>query len=257
MVTADDSYSCGVVYIASGKSYYAEAAASAKSLRKISPGIPISIITDQSEKSDCFDTQLSLKNPQYNFFDKINALKQSPYHRTLFLDTDTIILKDLGDCFKLLDRFELAVAHEPARFLYPLGDVPDAFPELNTGVVLYKKSEKFERFINSWLKLYEEENERKRKAGIPLWHDQLSFTKAIWKSNLSIFIFPPEWNYRAPFPQFVCGPITIFHGRLKNQQSDVSFVNTKQDGRLLNPNPQRLFEIIRNTWNLFRILKRK
>ena len=28
--------------------------------------------------------------------------------------------------------------------------IPDEFPELNTGVILYKKSEKMDKFLNTW-----------------------------------------------------------------------------------------------------------
>ena len=246
----------GVLYIATGETYVREAELSAQSVKKLHPCLHICLISNLEVSSSVFDITKKLELPEFGFIDKIEGLKQSPFERTLFLDSDTVALASLEGVFCLLDRFDIAVAHEPARFLYPIGGVPDEFPELNTGVLLYTLTPQFEVFVDDWLLRYRDENARKLAAGVPLWHDQISFTKALWASELKIWVLPPEWNYRAPFPQFLCGAVRVFHGRLKGAENNLTFINQETGGRVMVPNPGRLFSILRNTVRLFTILKR-
>jgi len=53
--------------------------------------------------------------------DKILPLLDSPFNRTVFLDTDTQVCSEFFELFDLLDRFDLAVAHAPWRI--PATDV--------------------------------------------------------------------------------------------------------------------------------------
>jgi hypothetical protein len=252
----EDDASCGVLYIATGQSYVDEAAVSAMSVKKLHPDLPVCLITDCVSAADCFDIVLPLPDPALSFIDKIAALKRSPFSRTLFLDSDTVALAPLMGAFSLLDRFPMAVAHEPARFLYSIGGVPDDFPELNTGVILYALSPDLNKLVDDWLQRYEQEIREKHAKGANPWHDQISFTQAVWASGISFYTLPPEWNFRAPFPQFVCGRVRIFHGRLKHQHQDLSFVNHETVGRLMNPNPSRFLSMIYSSFRLFFILKR-
>jgi hypothetical protein len=246
----------GILYVASGDKYLREAEVSARSVKRAMPHLSIALVSDLQSREPGFDHQFPIRQVAHSFIDKIAALKQSPFQRTLFLDSDTNVLQPLGDIFTILDRFDIAAALEPARYLYQLSGVPDSFPELNTGVILYRKSEAVFATIDRWLEFYQEENERKRRAGEPTWHDQLSFTRAIWQSALRLFILPPEWNYRAPFPQYVSGPVKIFHGRLKDRHSDVHFVNRDTTPRIFCPNPRRYPSMLANTLRLFRLLYR-
>jgi hypothetical protein len=248
---------CGVLYVASGASYVKEAIASATSVKKLHPSLRICLISDQSVNVKSVDLYLKMDAPEHGFIDKIAALKQTPFTRTLFLDSDTVALSSLDGVFALLDRFDIAVAHEPARFLYPIGGVPDEFPELNTGVLLYTRSAQMDAFVDDWLDRYRDENSKKLAVGLPLWHDQISFTKALWASDLKVWILPPEWNYRAPFPQFLCGAVRIFHGRLKNSNSDLTFVNKDCNGRIMNPNPRRIWSMLCNTFRIFQTIRRQ
>ena len=130
--------------------------------------------------------------------------------------------------FDLLDRFDIAAAAEPARYLYPIAEVPNAFPELNSGVILYKKRKIVLDVIKRWDRLYSDEIAHKTSLGVRPWHDQLSFTRAVYDSNLSFFLLPPEFNARVLMPQAVSGPIRIAHCRLKRPdryEADLSSLN--------------------------------
>jgi hypothetical protein len=249
----------GIIYVASGTKYLAEAEHSVRSVKRVSPNIPVAIISDCVPSCNQFDMYFDLPSPEYSFIDKITALTRSPFKRTLFLDTDTFAIEPIDDMFDLLNRFDIAAAAEPARYLYTISGVPTAFPELNSGVILYKKQETVLEMIHEWDKIYREEIEAKISAGARPWHDQLAFTKAVYNSSLSFFLLPPEFNARVLMPQAVSGPIRIVHCRLKRPnlyETDLSKLNASVSPRNINPNPRRIPEIVWRTLSLFLILKR-
>ena len=246
----------GVFYIATGERFVREAEASATSLRKQMPGLPVALASDCETNSSIFDIQIPVSDPHHNWVDKVKILRLSPFQRTLFLDTDTTVLAPFGDLFVLLDRFEVGVAFEPGRYLGPLEGVPDYFPEFNTGVLLFNASPAVFAMFDRWLELYEAELRAQRAAKQPLHHDQPSFTQALYESRISFFVLPPEWNFRAIFPQFAGGLVRIFHGRLKRTSSDLRFVNKSIFPRVLSPNPRRLPGILSDTIRLFCTLYR-
>ena len=46
---------------------------------------------------------------------KIDCMPLSRFDRTLYLDSDTLALATFGDLFDLLERFDLALAHDMRR----------------------------------------------------------------------------------------------------------------------------------------------
>ena len=85
------------------------------------------------------------------FLAKLYAITQSPYAETLFLDTDTEIKKPISSLFNILKKFDIAIA--PGPMTQPpvdnedlLNELPNEFPELNTGVILYRNN-KDKRFM--------------------------------------------------------------------------------------------------------------
>lgn len=250
---------CGIVYIATGRKYLAEAEYSARSVRRVSPRVPIAIFSDGSPPSSLFDIRLTLAQPEYSFVDKINALTRTPFDKTLFLDTDTFAMEPVEEMFELLERFDIAAAAEPARYLYQIAGVPVAFPELNSGVLLYKKNNDVFEVIRQWDKMYRDEIASKISVGILPWHDQLSFTRALYGSKLSFFLLPPEFNARVLMPQAISGPIRIAHCRLKRPdryEVDLGKLNKAIHPRNINPNPSRIPGLLRDTLSLFLMLQR-
>ena len=123
--------SCGVLYIATGASYLEEARRSAQSVKKHSPTLSIGVVTDQSIQPDAdFDMVLDvsantvLEEHQERYLTqdtvpysrKILPLFQSPFQKTIFLDSDTFVAAPLDELFTLLDHFDLLVT--PAIFYH-------------------------------------------------------------------------------------------------------------------------------------------
>jgi hypothetical protein len=250
---------CGIIYVATGAKYLAEAEHSVRSVKRVSPKIPVAIVSDCAPSRNLFDLYFDLPNPKFSFIDKIIALTRSPFDKTLFLDTDTFAIEPLDEMFDLLNRFDMAAAAEPARYLYPIAEVPTAFPELNSGVILYRKKDAVLKVIQRWNQIYSDEIVEKISTGVRPWHDQIAFTRAVYSSNLSFFLLPPEFNARVVMPQAVSGPIRIAHCRLRRPdryEADLGRLNQSISPRNINPNPRRIPEIVWRTLLLFLMLQR-
>jgi hypothetical protein len=137
----------------------------------------------------------------FDFVDKIDGAQarqkhvyvgKSPFGETLYLDSDVRVMSDLRDLFRILERFEFAAAHVRFRSLpkrlrkYSL-DLPHAFPQLNCGVMLYKKCANVDALFRLWQDIYREGE---------FTRDQIPFREALWLSEAKLYILAPEYNKR-------------------------------------------------------------
>lgn len=200
--------SIGVVYIATGQKYIDEACLSVASLKAKLPDLNTTLFADKPVNHSNFDNVFIIENPKYSYIDKIEYMYQSPYQKTLFLDTDTFVCSNFQEIFSLLDRFELAAAHEPIRESFVIKEIPESFPEMNTGVVLFKKSPQVEKFFSDWLKFYQRDLNLPTKPP----HDQPAFREALYKNHeLQIATLSPEYNCRCLRTVYVGGEVKILH----------------------------------------------
>lgn len=234
----------GVIYIAVGGQYVAEAVTSAASLKKCMPNLPITLFSSEAVASPYFNQIKVIDSPRYDTpgLDKISHMYDSPYEYTLFLDSDTYICADLLEIFNLLDMFDMAVAHAPVRIApthlngrewipYQFTEIPKSFPEMNTGVILYKKNYKVEHFFQNWLNLCEQ---KVKNHGKPL-HDQATFRSVLYESGLRTATLTPEYNCRFIFPVFVSGEVKILHGRTPNFELIARKINSETARRVFTP----------------------
>lgn len=181
----------GVIYVAQGAGYLDLAERSAASLRPLNPGLPVHLFTDQpAPRPGLFDAVREI--PAGGPTPKLACLAESPFARTLYLDCDTLALAPFGDLFGILDRFELAVAHDVRRTSAlireaHLTEPPYAFPQMNCGVMLYRRSPAVAGFLAEWRRRY-------RAAGRN--RDQVSFRDQLWESDIRFYVLPPEFNLR-------------------------------------------------------------
>jgi len=218
------SPSRGIIYIVTGQKFVEEACLSAASVRQCMPDIPITVFSDVLLRSSPFHQVVPIAKPTHGPEDKILNIAKSPYQETLYLDSDTHMVDDSRELFSLLERFDLAAVHAPYRAQYQVSEVPDCFPELNTGVLLFRKSDKADVFFERWLQIYRQDalkhliwlfpgGESWYRHAIP---NQPSFRRAIYESGLRIATLPPEYNCRFPFPGFVHTKVKILHGRARS-----------------------------------------
>ena len=183
----------GVIYVATGEKFVALAAKSAISLKTHCPGLPVHIFTECDTVSyDCFDSATKISDP--HFRSKVDHMYKTPYQKTLFLDADTRICEDITPLFDLLERCDMAMAHEPSRRAdrmkqYP-GSIPHSFAPLNSGVILFKKTDPVISFLKEWGKNYHKSTIR---------GDQTTLRELVWLTDLKVIILPTEYNVRYKF----------------------------------------------------------
>jgi hypothetical protein len=197
----------GFLYVALGRPYLEAAEISARSVRTVMPRSRIAIATDQPSPAG-FDTVVPLDESD-GYRAKVLGMSATPFERTVFLDADTYAAADLTELFRVLDAFDLAVAHAPHRVALPLDDVPESFPELNTGVIAFERTGAVEQFLRAWLEEYD------RLLPLqPRSKDQPAFRRALYTAaDLRFTVLPPEFNVRFRIGGFQNQRARLLHGR--------------------------------------------
>jgi hypothetical protein len=194
-----NSAGSGVVLVATGADYRAQALKVALSVRRHCPGLPVVLFSDaggcQALEGRCgpggwVDAVIPLADPHRR--SKVDALARSPFTRSLYLDADTRLVADVRDVFALLDRFDIALAHAHARNRAATLAVwrqalPDAFPQFNSGVIAWRRNAATQALLEAWPQHY-------REAGF--FKDQVTLRELLWASELRIATLPPEYNIR-------------------------------------------------------------
>lgn len=203
--------SSGVLYAATGERFVREAEISARSVKRHMPELPVLLWTDVPEKAPkIFDEVKRIESPRYFFADKVGPMLESPFEKTLFLDTDTYVCEPVWDLFELLERFDIALAHAPMRHdrEYP---TPNCFSEMNSGVMVYRRNDRVARVLKRWVELYEGAMEKDPNADKG---DQVYIRQALYESDAVLYILPPEYNYRSVMPSALPRrTVKIIHGR--------------------------------------------
>jgi hypothetical protein len=188
----------GILYIAAGEKYIRAAVRSAESALKSCPGLPLHLFADwQNYQGFDFDqnpypfTTVD-KIPDPHRRSKVDYLPRTPFDQTLYLDTDTLLNADIHDMFRLMERFDIALCHahrrnDPTRLGTWRIELPQAFPQYNGGVILYRKVPKVIQFLEDWGFQFKE-------AGFQ--QDQMTLRELLWLSDLRMATLPPEYNVR-------------------------------------------------------------
>tara|TARA_Y100000356_G_C11199418_1_gene256807 strand:- start:132 stop:869 length:738 start_codon:yes stop_codon:yes gene_type:complete len=186
----------GILYIAFNEAYIKEAFLSAESLKRYMPEMPVALITNK-EVSSPFIDQVIIKKIKHAR-SKVDLVSETPFEKTIYLDSDTLIVRDISDMFEVLDRFDVAFTHDYARKRKKYSDVipeyseiPYSFSEVNGGIMAYNNSQRTVDFLELWKKyFYKYYNQTNG------W-DQVSLRISLWKSEASIHHFPFEYNIRS------------------------------------------------------------
>ncbi|MCT4558255.1 MAG: hypothetical protein N4A61_09365 [Pelagimonas sp.] len=180
----------GVLYIAWGAAHVDVARRSAASVKASNPELGTAIYCAADDDTSGFDQAFVV--PEGLARPKVDLLPDSPFDETLYLDNDTLVRQDLGSLFDLLQKFEICGAHvmlwhRPRHNKKWKHDVPESFPEINCGVLLYRKSERTTSFFRDWSAAFVE-------AGFRV--DQVTFRELLWQSDINFYVFPPQFNKR-------------------------------------------------------------
>lgn len=202
----------GVLYIVTGAQYTQAAIHSARLVARTNPGLAIAIFTDQEIQEPGLFSHVR-KIEAHESRRKHEFVHLTPFERTLYMDSDTIVTTALGDLFQLLDKYDVAAAHVRRRdSMFRLrsfkADVPRSFPQVNCGVMLYRMNERMEALFARWREIYNEGGFRR---------DQIPFREALWHSDARLYVLPPEYNQRDFVTLGTRLPLTrIFHLKFLN-----------------------------------------
>ncbi len=265
--------SCGVLYIATGASYLEEARRSAQSVKKHSPTLSIGVVTDQSIQPDAdFDIVLDvsantvleehqeryLTQDKVPYYRKILPLFQSPFQKTIFLDSDTFVAAPLDELFTLLDHFDLLVT--PAHIVHdyrfereepPFSQIPAAFGYFNTGLIAFRKSPASDAFLHRWLHNFIQHTARFTV------NDQPAFRLTLFEDIASFHVLPARYNIISwtPFIVPAGGGIVMLHGRNPWLQKWIAAFHGGPHPTLVGPLPWRA-SLIYQTARILNFLRR-
>ena len=220
----------GILYIATGETFLKESKVSAESLKEYND-LEVAVITSSEFRGSehdltVFDDVIYIEQEKLfaDLRDKVRNIDATIYEKTVFLDTDTYVLGDLSPMFDILEKVDLVAAHAPVRPLVSLSDVPDTFPELNTGVLGYCSNEGTHKLFQKWKRIHKDQlkngrpNERVTLKGVDRlenlasfgrMHDQPPFREALYKSDVRFCALPREYNFRGSGTAY--GRVKVLH----------------------------------------------
>ena len=208
----------GAIYIITQDPRYAGLLlASAASLKRVMPDLPITVFSQFPVESPLLERVIRVEQTQDGFFDKTRLMRESPYERTLFIDADIHVAEPISELFTLLDRFDCAATHEEYVSTdwsqhYPRPDIPESYPEFNTGILMLKRSEKVDRLLIEWGDLYRAFLEAKPGQQI---NDQPFFRVAAYYSDVRIATLTREYNCKFRGQGYLNGKVKVLHGHIK------------------------------------------
>jgi hypothetical protein len=209
--TADHADS-SILYVVKGQKFVDEATLSAQRAKTVMPDCPITIVTDRDVDAECFD-QTIIDTNTFTKSDKPRLMQKTPYDRTIFLDTDTYLAESIVELFDLLDKFDVAFRKNRATSHIPDADsgnqtvnavVPEAFPEFNAGVIVYKSNETTMSLLGEWERYCVSSHD----------FDQRSLRPALYLSRARFTPIPNRFNCMYRNSNQLAGRVHVFHGPL-------------------------------------------
>jgi hypothetical protein len=207
----------GFVYVATGDSYYREAAHSAASLRRHHPHHRICLVTDRARGPAFWDDLVVLEKPAFGFRDKLTMLS-CPYERFVFLDTDTTVFGPLDELFSVLETMDVCGVQMFEGQDYIMPGIPHSFCEMNSGMLGVRRSPLVNAFFDSWNRHYLEFVNQNKSGHYHYANvgDQKSLRAALWETPVRIGNVGPEFNF-IPFKMdFATLPVRVLHTRATN-----------------------------------------
>lgn len=180
----------GFVFAVTGASYRRLAVLAANSVRTHHPDIAIDVYTDAPIEDGPFDQVHVIDSTSIR--PRFHALREHRFDRAVVLDADMLAVAPLGDIFDVLERHDLALAHDQWRNCSPTRVIwqyqpPAAFPQFNGGLVGIRRSDKTLAFVDQW------------EAGFVdhgINRDQASLRQILWEDReMQVAVLPPEYNF--------------------------------------------------------------
>ena len=240
----------GFLYYAVGERWLREAARSASSLRRAMPQVSIAIVTDGAATPGLFDITVQPPAGIHVKSLKMWSMRNSPFARTVVLDTDTYVCDAVPELFRLLDRYPVAAAVTPYWTVglfsngAPIEDdaIPVSFPKLNSGVMAFRRGPDTDAFFAAWAD---------RHAAAGYRQDQGPLRHTLYFSERRHAVLPAVYNYRLPYPVGVAGAVKIMHGHVHDLEGLAGRINRSMKWRVTTP----VSKVARQIWYFVRRTK--
>ena len=255
----------GFLFAAVGEKYVEESVQSAASIREHLPQVSITLITNQHFELPVFDQVRIIELPEPGLkgvkLYKPLALAETPYHKTVFLDSDTYICADCSELFDMMDYVELLLAHDTADMSKPLIDGrPMGFHPYNSGLLAFQITDRIKHFLTDWYRCLD------RDFADHPW-DQRAMMSSILKHRIQTYTLHPIYNCRTNFivslPQV---PVKIIHGRDIDMKSVPNRLNRVAKNRVWMPRrqkvwtkrrPNQFWRFLRKAWEKMKFFREK
>lgn len=196
----------GILYIAFGESYRQECSQSIQSLKAFHPELPICVVTDAPWQYDPEPEVIQIRKAILNLGAKPAYIGDTPFEETLYLDTDTRIVRPIIAIFDLLRNYDIGIKFR-SQFLR--GD-PYFLPWCNSGVILFRKNESVSHTFKQWLQMYNQAE--MEQPGIKILDDRC-LSVAIAQGNARVIHLASALNFFLGEPQTTSSPLRIIHSR--------------------------------------------
>lgn len=197
----------GILYIATGDEFRKSAIKAAERAKSVTD-YPVAVISDEPIGSSVIDIEIVVDDATQSFEDKPKYMSRTPFEKTVFLDTDTYLAQDISDIFELLDEYGIVAAVDPNEIVKEyhgedyFNDIPQSFPEFNTGVVGFGSQRGTKIALDEWEMYYSPDH----------INDQPSFRQAVYNTEVEIAPLAPTYNCIYVWPSTLTGDARIFHG---------------------------------------------
>ena len=184
----------GFVFATTGAAYTQMARRAVRSLRQVMPDAVVDLFTDQAIEDDQFDRIIRLDRSWFR--PKMEALRRSRFERTVYLDSDCIVIADVSDIFEILERFDVAGVQHHLRN-WKMGrtssrtGAPRAFPQIVTAVLGIRRGAGTMQLLEDWERVLRETEGPK---------DQPVLRDLLWEGNLRIHVLPMDYDVHMPVP---------------------------------------------------------
>lgn len=182
----------GFLLAATGPRYRRALVKALRSVRAHHPDIAIDVYVDEPMDLPEASRVIVLPDGIPTARPRFHILRETRFKRCILLDVDLFVLAPLGDIFDVLERFDVAAAHEIFRN-GALGrtlwqeKIPAAFPQVNGGVLGFNRSPAVLEAINAWEAGY---------LAHDIKRDQPALREVLWnRPDLRLAILPEEYNF--------------------------------------------------------------
>ena len=248
----------GILFIATGKQHFEEAVNAARSCKAVMPEVSVVVFTEIGNQDPIFDEIRVIEAPKFSIQDKVDHMSETPFEKTLFMDSDAYMVKPIYELFDLLDNYEFMGVHETSRGYYysqEIPEIPVCFSEINSGILAFRMTENVRKLFTDWPEEYLQTQMWMGKYGQTKWaltNDQPSLKIVLFNSKIKPYILPTEYNALRYTGTYLYGDVKIIHGRgdLKkiavkmNEISQVNRVWVQQIGMMYEFNKMSLKKLL-------------